>query len=32
MLKVNLPLYAIDVNSKFELAPANKNIDQINSI
>jgi phosphoribosylanthranilate isomerase len=29
MLKVNLPLYAIDVNSKFEVAPANKNIDQL---
>ena len=29
LLNTNLPLYAIDVNSKFELAPALKNIDAL---
>ena len=29
LLKTDLPLYAIDVNSKFELAPALKNIDAL---
>ena len=29
LLNTNLPLYAIDVNSKFELAPARKNIDTL---
>ena len=29
LFKTNLPLYAIDVNSKFELAPAQKNIDTL---
>ena len=29
LLNTDLPLYAIDVNSKFELAPARKNIDAL---
>ena len=29
LLNIDLPLYAIDVNSKFELAPALKNIDAL---
>ena len=29
LLNTDLPLYAIDVNSKFELAPALKNIDAL---
>ncbi|MDB9941810.1 phosphoribosylanthranilate isomerase, partial [Flavobacteriaceae bacterium] len=29
LLNTDLPLYAIDVNSKFELAPARKNMDAL---
>jgi len=29
ILNTDLPLYAIDVNSKFEIAPAIKNIEQL---
>lgn len=29
LIKTELPLFAVDVNSKFELSPGNKNIEQI---
>lgn len=31
ILKTNLPLYALDVNSKFEIEPGLKNIEKLNS-
>ena len=31
LIKTELPLFAVDVNSKFELSPGNKNIELINA-
>ncbi len=31
LIKTELPLFAVDVNSKFEFSPGNKNIELINA-